>query len=74
LVSDLKISAVCAEVDGNERGPDDAGRVHRKGDVLCLVEVLRNVASLERVHSAQSNQHHVVHERHDDRQVGGLAA
>ncbi len=36
------IVVVCPEEDGNEGQPDDAGRVHREPDVLCLVEVFRN--------------------------------
>ena len=51
-----------AEVDGNEAEPDDARRVHRKADVLRLVEVLRNLVRLNGVHSAHHDQQHVVDE------------
>ena len=52
-----------AEVDGNETEPDDAGRVHGKADVFRLIEILRNLASLNRVHGADYDQQHVVGER-----------
>jgi len=72
--SDLEISGICTEVDRNEGRPDDTGRIHRECDVLGFIEILGNVPRLERIHGAQRDQHHVVHERHDDRDVGGLTA
>jgi len=74
MVSDLEIFAVCAEVNGNERQPDDACGVHGECDVLGFIEVLRDVAGLERVDSAQRDEQHVVQQRHDDGDVGRLAA
>jgi len=57
---------VRAEVDGNESEPDDARGVHGKTDVLRLVEVLRNLARLDRVHGAHDNQEHVVDKRQQE--------
>jgi len=56
-------SVVRSEVDGNESEPDDASRVHREADMLRLVEVLGNLARLDRVHRADDDQKHVVRER-----------
>ena len=55
-----------AEVDGNERQPDDAGCIHRESDVLRLVEILGNFARLHRVHGAHGDQQHVVDERQQE--------
>jgi len=49
---------VRAEVDRNESEPDDTRGVHRESDVLRLVEVLRNFASLHRVHGAHNCWQH----------------
>jgi len=64
-VRDLE-GVVGAEVDGNEAEPDDARRVHGEADVSRLVEVLRDLARLDRVHRADDDQQHVVDERHEE--------
>lgn len=46
-----------AEVDGHERQPNDARRVHREADVLALVERLGDFARQHRVHRADHDQH-----------------
>ena len=64
-MSDLE-SIVCAEVDGNESEPDDTRGVHGEADVLGLVEVLGNLARLDRVHGTHHDQEHVVDERQQE--------
>jgi len=64
-MSDLE-RVVCAEVDRNEAEPDDARRVHGKADVARLIEVFRNLASLDRVDGADDDQQHVVDERQQE--------
>ena len=70
--SNLEVCLVGAEVDGHEGEPDDACGVHGERDVLGLVEVLGDLARLERVDGAQQHEHHVVHERQRDRRVRTL--
>lgn len=65
--TDLVI-VVGAEVDGHEGQPDDARRIHGEADVLGLVEVLRDLAGLERVQGTHQDQEHVVDERHHQRE------
>lgn len=62
-VTDLVV-VVGAEVDRHEGEPDDAGGVHGEANVLGLVEVLRDLAGLERVQGAHQYQEHVVDEGH----------
>lgn len=64
--TDLVI-VVGAEVDGYEGQPDDARRIHGEADVLGLVEVLRDLARLERVQGTHQDQEHVVDEGHHQR-------
>lgn len=64
---------VAAEVDGHKGQPNDAGGVHREGDVLGLVKVRRNVSGLEGVEGAAQDQQSVVSQRGDDPQVGRVA-
>jgi len=54
---------VSAEVDGYERQPDDARRIHGEPNVLRFVEILRNLPRLDRIHGAHDDQQHVVDER-----------
>ena len=56
---------VGAEVDRYKRHPDDAGAVHGEGDVLGLVEVLRDLPGFERVHRAEDDEEDVVEQGHD---------
>lgn len=46
------VVVVGAEVDGHKGQPDDARGVHGKADVFGFVEVLRDLAGLERVQGA----------------------
>ena len=71
-MTDLVV-VVRAEVDGDEREPHDARAVHGEADVLCLVEVLRDLSRAERVERAQYDEEHVVEEREDERQVAHAA-
>lgn len=49
-----------AEVDGDKRQPYDAGCVHGEADELALVEVLRYLPRLHRVHGRDKDQQRVV--------------
>ena len=46
----------CAEVDGYEREPDDAGRVHWEADELGLIEGLGNLSRHNGVERADDHQ------------------
>ena len=61
------------EVDGHEGAPHNARAVHGEGDVLGLVEVLRDVARLEGVDGAQHDEEHVVEERDHGGHLAGTA-
>lgn len=67
------VVVVGAEVDGHEGQPDDARGVHGEADVFGLVEVLRDLAGLERVQSTHQDQEHVVDEGHHQRERGHAA-
>lgn len=64
---------VAAEIDGHERYPDHAGRVHGEADELSLVEVLRDVPRLEGVQSAKCYQEKVEGEGNQHSQRGRVA-
>jgi len=49
-----------AEVDRHEGEPDDARGVHGEADELALVEVLRDLTCLHRVHGRDEDQQGVV--------------
>jgi len=57
----------------DERDPDDAGGVHGKANELGFVEVLRQVASLERVQRAHGDQQQIQAERNEHSHVWVLA-
>jgi len=62
-----------AEVQDDEGDPDDAGGVHGEADELGLVEVLRQIARLERVQRAHGDQQQVETERNEHSPVRVLA-
>lgn len=59
------LGLVAAEVDGHEGHPDDARRVHGEADEFGLVEILRQIARLDRVHGAHADQEEVEAQRGD---------
>ena len=52
----------CAEVDGNECEPNDAGCVHGESDEFWLVKSLRNLASQDSVDCADDDQQYWIGE------------
>ena len=58
-----------AEVDGDEREPDDAGGVHAEADELGLVEGLGDLARQHRVEGAHDHQQDRVREGDHVRRV-----
>ena len=62
-----------AEVDGHKGHPDDARRVHGETDEFGLVEVLRQVAGLDRVDGAHGDQEEVETQRRHQPPDGGVA-
>ena len=62
-----------AEMENDEGDPDDAGSVHSKANELGFVEVLGQVARLERVQRAHGNQQQIKPERHEHSHVRVLS-
>ena len=61
---------VGSKEDGDECQPDNASGVHREPNVLCLIEVGRNLPGLDGVDGAEEDEDHVVHQGHDQGEGG----
>jgi len=61
----------CAEVDRNEREPDDAGGVHREADELRLVEGFRDLPGENGVDGADDDQQDGIRESDHVARVDG---
>ena len=64
---------LAAEVDGHESHPDDTGGVHGETDELGLVKVLGQVAGLDGVDGAHSDQKEIEAQRCHEAPDGGVA-
>ena len=64
---------LAAEVDGHEGHPDDTRGVHGETDELGLVEVLGQVACLDRVDGAHGDQEEIEAQRRHETPDGGVA-
>jgi len=60
-------------MENDEGDPDDAGSVHSEADELGFVEVLGQVARLERVQRAHGDEQQVEPERHEHSHVRVLS-
>lgn len=71
---DLSLMGVSGtEVDRHEGEPDDARGVHGEADELALVEVLRDLTRLHRVHGRDEDQQGVVQLREQEAHVLDVA-
>ena len=61
---------VCSKEDGDECQPDNASRVHCEPNVLCLIEVGRNLPGLDSVDGAEEDEDHVVDQGQDQGEGG----
>lgn len=56
---------VGSKEDWDKSQPDNAGGVHCETNVLCLIEVGRNLPGLDGIDCAQEDQDHVVDQGQD---------
>lgn len=65
---------ICTKIDWHKGQPDDAGAVHREGDIFGFVKILGDLSRLEGVHSTHNDEEDVVEERHDGGYLTGPAS
>lgn len=64
---------VGAEVNRHKGQPDNTGGVHGEGNVLCLVEVGRDIASFKRIIGAAENEQAIIAQWCHHAHITGIA-